>query len=234
MASLREGGSVSVQDDELRALIAEQERDMRTGHRVFSVSLDAVNQANGFGDLGAFVVPGDGSVGRLVKTGLRTGHVLANDPVHGTVNGYSNLRCRCAKCREAWRMRHYAYRLRGPGPNVRHGTQSTYKNFKCRCYECRQWFYRRSKRSRVKHGRRWTPQLIVCAIQTFHAERGELPTANCWKKSTGQWPSYNAVCRHFGSWANAVEEAGFTRPRQGLYDRAGKKRGAYRRRAVVV
>lgn len=27
-----------------------------------------------------------------------------NDPRHGTVNGYNNLLCRCAKCTKAWKL----------------------------------------------------------------------------------------------------------------------------------
>jgi hypothetical protein len=29
-----------------------------------------------------------------------------NDPRHGTVNGYSNLGCRCQPCRDAWAVYH--------------------------------------------------------------------------------------------------------------------------------
>jgi len=31
------------------------------------------------------------------------------DPRHGTQNGYVNLKCRCARCREAWRIYHHAW-----------------------------------------------------------------------------------------------------------------------------
>lgn len=67
---------------ELDRLIAEQARDARS-FRVFrsgDVSLDAI---------------GDGAPARLT--------VLVSDPVHGTPNGYGNHRCRCDRCREAWR-----------------------------------------------------------------------------------------------------------------------------------
>lgn len=33
----------------------------------------------------------------------------ASDPRHGTVNGYSNLRCRCDRCTEAWAVNHKVY-----------------------------------------------------------------------------------------------------------------------------
>lgn len=35
------------------------------------------------------------------------------DPRHGTVNGYQNLSCRCAACREAWTTYVSARRKRG-------------------------------------------------------------------------------------------------------------------------
>jgi len=33
-----------------------------------------------------------------------------DDPRHGTDNGYSNLRCRCDRCREAHRVLHMKWR----------------------------------------------------------------------------------------------------------------------------
>lgn len=36
-----------------------------------------------------------------------------DDPRHGTVNGYSNLNCSCALCREAWRVAHLRYMRKG-------------------------------------------------------------------------------------------------------------------------
>lgn len=91
---------------ELDLLIAEQEHDARTGDRVHSLSLDAFPS-------GADIT--------LIRP-----RVLANDPRHGTINCYTNLRCRCAKCRAAqaeakrdWRRRRrprvkkrsYGYRM---------------------------------------------------------------------------------------------------------------------------
>lgn len=37
-----------------------------------------------------------------------------DDPRHGTLSGYTNLRCRCARCREANRVWCAAYRLTHP------------------------------------------------------------------------------------------------------------------------
>jgi hypothetical protein len=33
----------------------------------------------------------------------------ADDPRHGSVNGYTTYRCRCALCRDAWRVYFNAY-----------------------------------------------------------------------------------------------------------------------------
>ena len=42
--------------------------------------------------------------------------IAADDPRHGTQNGYNNLRCRCSECREAWRVyyasKNYNYKYR--------------------------------------------------------------------------------------------------------------------------
>lgn len=37
-----------------------------------------------------------------------------NDPRHGTVNGYTNLRCRCSRCRKAHRENHLNYMHENP------------------------------------------------------------------------------------------------------------------------
>ena len=65
-----------------------------------------------------------------------------DDPRHGSVNGYNNLKCRCDECRAA----NAAYRLdwlrrRGHNPidddDPRHGTIGGYTNYSCRCDKCR-------------------------------------------------------------------------------------------------
>jgi hypothetical protein len=64
------------------------------------------------------------------------------DPRHGTVNGYSNLSCRCPECRRAWAVNMAAQRDRrvarlAADPSVvAHGLASTYNNWGCRCPEC--------------------------------------------------------------------------------------------------
>lgn len=38
----------------------------------------------------------------------------ADDPRHGTTNGYGNLGCRCQPCRDAWSVWHLEYMQRTP------------------------------------------------------------------------------------------------------------------------
>lgn len=83
-----------------------------------------------------------------------------DDPRHGTVNGYINLRCRCDECREAWRVyeparlsRERWRRRQGMQPmkyGRTHGIRATYKDG-CRCDECRaaEASYRKAYRQRV-------------------------------------------------------------------------------------
>lgn len=72
---------------------------------------------------------------------VRQRELPPEDPRHGTVNGYSNYRCRCLPCRDA----HSAYqvelrahwRKRGlPPGDPRHGTFNGYDNYGCRCVMC--------------------------------------------------------------------------------------------------
>lgn len=63
------------------------------------------------------------------------------DPRHGTVNGYCNLGCRCARCRAAWAKRTAAAQAKRQAKvtpdDPRHGTYSFYCNHVCRCDACR-------------------------------------------------------------------------------------------------
>jgi hypothetical protein len=75
--------------------------------------------------------------------------LAADDPRHGTTNGYDNLGCRCSQCREAkttankeWRhrtgysmpMEMYLRSVRGTA--APHGTETRY-TAGCRCDQCR-------------------------------------------------------------------------------------------------
>lgn len=65
-----------------------------------------------------------------------------DDSRHGTLNGYSNLGCRCAECRAAKadetrrRRAERRQRLRDDPSIVRHGLAVTYSNWCCRCRPC--------------------------------------------------------------------------------------------------
>lgn len=77
--------------------------------------------------------------------------------------------------------------------------------------------------------RRWTREAVVAAIQAWTAEHGRPPTATDWNSAMARaasrperpddFPPVATVQREFGSWANAVEAAGFDRPRPGVYGR---------------
>lgn len=65
-----------------------------------------------------------------------------DDSRHGTSNGYSNYKCRCAQCREAWRV--YVQEVLKPSRFIkqfdpddeRHGSLNLYNNYGCRCASC--------------------------------------------------------------------------------------------------
>lgn len=81
---------------------------------------------------------------RQNRTRLQPGD---GDPRHGTVNGYTNLRCRCGRCRLAWQKYQIVLRARrwessrqngGVAPGDRmHGKVCTYWNWGCRCGPCK-------------------------------------------------------------------------------------------------
>jgi hypothetical protein len=67
-------------------------------------------------------------------------HPDDGDPRHGTLNGYTNLYCRCAACRAAWAKYYDETRENRSGrlwkSDVEHGTASAYSNWRCRCRAC--------------------------------------------------------------------------------------------------
>lgn len=74
--------------------------------------------------------------------------------------------------------------------------------------------------------RRWPKEAVIEAILTWAAENGRPPVSTDWITASedGRFPGMNAVYRSkphsispFASWADAIEAAGFPRPRHGLY-----------------
>lgn len=84
---------------ELDALIAEQQKDMRFGHRVWSMSLDAPRYGDGEGTRLDHVMDSGEGYGVMTRPSGR--YVKAIDLGHGAYGYYTNLACRCAKCRAA-------------------------------------------------------------------------------------------------------------------------------------
>ena len=64
-----------------------------------------------------------------------------NDPRHGSLGAYTNHRCRCQRCRDAYSRYQVpirqAFRQHGLEPDdPRHGTDNGYTNYGCRCPDC--------------------------------------------------------------------------------------------------
>jgi len=79
--------------------------------------------------------------------------------------------------------------------------------------------------------KRWTPDLIIAAINAWAEQYGTPPAASDWnpalarrqgrpdraeRHAAGDWPFYSTIFRYFPSWSAAIEAAGFpSRPRGG-------------------
>lgn len=81
----------------------------------------------------------------------------------------------------------------------------------------------------LSDNRYWNQDRVLAAIRRFAAEHGRPPVATEWltgkhgRKGDG-YPHVPTVIREFGSWAAAIEAAGFPRPSVGHNSR-GKKNG---------
>ena len=85
--------------------------------------------------------------------GTENDALLADDPRHGTLNGYCNLACRCEMCRGANRERHreYIQRVRSLGRILgTHGSSAAYESG-CRCEACRKANTAKSRARRRAH-----------------------------------------------------------------------------------
>jgi hypothetical protein len=63
-----------------------------------------------------------------------------------------------------------------------------------------------------RRGFRWTPELILYAIELWHRQHLRIPTTDEWDRADANHPSRVTVIRRFGSWNAAMRAAGF-RPR---------------------
>lgn len=63
--------------------------------------------------------------------------------------------------------------------------------------------------------RKWTREAIVAAIRRSALENGEPPKNDQWTKAAIGRPTSSTVAKEFGSWADAIEAAGFPRPTRG-------------------
>lgn len=81
--------------------------------------------------------------------------------------------------------------------------------------------------------RKWTAETVVAAIRRFAAANGRPPAAREWTRADPElgYPARTAVYRSgswkgapFARWADAIEAAGFPRPRSGYYERTPAKR----------
>lgn len=71
--------------------------------------------------------------------------------------------------------------------------------------------------SRSEHERRraWENGDILAAIRRWESEYGHPPTSTEWMRRVDGYPTTATVKARFGSWADAIEQAGFPRPTRG-------------------
>lgn len=89
--------------------------------------------------------------------------------------------------------------------------------------------------ARQHEERYWNKERVLEAIKDFHARNGRRPVAQEWHDKHNldgeRYPFTSIVIREFGSWANAIEVAGFERPVVGRYfvaDRSAVMKGQVR------
>jgi hypothetical protein len=73
--------------------------------------------------------------------------------------------------------------------------------------------------------RSWNRDEIIDEIGRWAEEHGYPPTRRDWMLATVEHPNYAMAVKVCGSWADAVESAGFPRPTRGTRSKAGRARG---------
>jgi hypothetical protein len=111
---------------------------------------------------------------------MLTSRIMYHTPMiekwHGTLDGYTNHRCRCEGCRKAnaaWQKGARLRRTKAKLPsNRKHGVYATYLNYGCRCKACKKANadYGNSRRSKgapenAKHGTYTTYSNFNCRCE---------------------------------------------------------------------
>lgn len=84
------------------------------------------------------------------------------------------------------------------------------------------------EKKRLKHEeppqviRRWTNEEILTLIQQWHTEHGIIPTQTDWMNKN-DYPGPSTVKKHFGTWSDAIKEAGLVPFGTGLTKKAVAK-----------
>lgn len=67
----------------------------------------------------------------------------------------------------------------------------------------------------AKRNRTWTEETVIQAIHRFNQRHGRPPLAQEWTRGAPDHPNPGTAINLFGSWANAIEAAGYPRPHVG-------------------
>lgn len=112
--------------------------------------------------------------------------------------------------------------LRWLNPDYHEKSKATAKRYKQqhkrRCEQCGKTVWMTSKLCQscaAKHSRIWTAETILQAIHRWHQQHGRPPIATEWIRGAPDYPNPGTVIREHGSWANAIEAAGYPRPHVG-------------------
>lgn len=107
------------------------------------------------------------------------------DPRHGTEHGYSNLKCKCDRCRRAKadaceEDRQNRILIGLPDLNdPRHGTENGYRNYGCRCDKCRaEWSRVTNRRRKAREARRKAEKVALVAAEAVAVAEKEAAQVN--------------------------------------------------------
>ena len=138
-------------------------------------------------------------MGRLAAGGGATAAVIlvANDPRHGTTNGY-RCGCRCDQCRAAVRESRRAVRTEKLAwDDPRHGTANGYRYYGCRCYKCRGANRRLTRIDPAKHRAKLQRRRAV--------EHAAFTVPFTAEQLAGRWAVWGNRCWRCGDKATATD-----------------------------